>query len=297
VPAIVEFNLETRDTIEHAVDAAAVDLSDSTRIWWIDLQRRDPRSTEFIKGKLELAVDERDTLLSDQPPPGLVEREDSITMTLEAWTGPLGEGRPERITLHLTERYCLTVTAGPVRGIDEIRRTYRRHFRFAHSPGFVLFLVVQSLIENLAATIDPLEDECEALSERIYGEADSSVNPDLMRLRQKVLALRRLANQRRDTLMRLSARRIPVVTEDCRQSLGDVFTQAQALCGTLDSLRDTVSSLFDSFMAIQAQHMNQTMKVLTIFASVLMPMTLVAGIYGMNFQYMPELAQPWAYPA
>ena len=298
MPTAVEFNLGTREIREIPLQGLALEAEDPQRIYWIDADRRDPEALARLVERLAPGEEERRQLCGEVPMPGLpglIERADSLTLTLESWRGVPGEGRPDRFTLHLTRRYCLTLSSGPVRPLEELREIHRREFQYAQSPGFLLFLLLDSLVEDLARATGPIDVQCEAIGERIYGSFDPEVNQEILALKRRLLALKRSASHLRDDLMRLSGRRIPVITEAGRQSLGDVFHHAQALTASLDSQRELASSLLDSYMSVQAQRLNETMKVLTIFASIVLPMTLVAGLYGMNFVHMPETGWRYGY--
>ncbi len=291
-PRIVEFDLEKR-AIRTVADEDVTRVPD--RMWWVDVHSDDQGSIERIGRSLGLDDEDLRCLEDRAPKPGLSERDDSVTVTLESWPGAPGEGEPDLFTAHLTHSSCFTLSAAPIPCLDELRATYKREFRFAQSPGFVLFLVLDNFVESIARALGPLDDECEAIGERIYAEFHPSINEDILRLKRKLLALKRTLVHARDALMRLSGRRVPVITEAGRQSLGDVFAHSQALAASIDGLRDLAGSLLDSYMAVQAQRMNETVKVLTIFASVILPMTLIAGVYGMNFQHMPETAWRYGY--
>ena len=86
-----------------------------------------------------------------------------------------------------------------------------------------------------------------------------------------------------------------VITDAGRDSLVQVYGHAQMLVSSLDSLRDMVSSSQDALITLNSEKLNETMKVLTLFASILLPMTVIAGIYGMNFQNMPKLLWEYGY--
>ena len=251
---------------------------------------------EELGERLDLSGEDLRHMLHDQPGPGLVEREGSVTVTLESWHALAGEGKPVLVTLHLDKSYCLTLGPSDSRAILELRRVHEREFRYAQSPGFLLFLLVDHLVEETARTLGPLDDEIEQIGERIYAEFDDDIPRDILRLKRKLLTIKRTITQVRDALMPLSARRKSVITEAGREALGEVFNHAQAIVASLDSQRDLVGSLLDSYMSVQGQRLNESMKVLTIFASVVLPMTLIAGIYGMNFPNIPELGHDWGYP-
>ena len=89
----------------------------------------------------------------------------------------------------------------------------------------------------------------------------------------------------------------PLIHTDVRVFLRDVYDHSVQVLDTVEALRDTSSSLLDIYLSAVSNRMNEVMKVLTVIATIFIPLTFIAGVYGMNFQYMPELRLHWAYPA
>jgi len=89
----------------------------------------------------------------------------------------------------------------------------------------------------------------------------------------------------------------PLIKQSTSVYLRDVYDHTIQVIDTVESFRDTVSGLLDIYLSSVSNRMNEVMKVLTIFAAIFIPLTFVAGIYGMNFEFMPELRRHWGYPA
>jgi len=295
LPQIAKYDLDAREVRECGPDVELAGPEAGRSFYWFDVDRREGQAMEDLGERLGLSEEDQRHMMLDQPGPGLVEREGSVTVTLESWCNLAGEGKPVLVTLHLDKRFCLTLSAGDSRALRELHRIHEREFRYAQSPGFLLFLLVDHLVEETARALGPLDEDIEKLGERIYAEFDDDIPRDILRLKRKLLAIKRTITQVRDALMPLSARHMSVITEAGREALGEVFNHAQAIVASLDSQRELVGSLLDSYMSVQGQRLNESMKVLTIFASIVLPMTLIAGIYGMNFSDMPAQDHDWGY--
>src|SRR5690606_33990264 len=126
-------------------------------------------------------------------------------------------------------------------------------------------------------------------------EGDPAVLPDLHALRRDIALLRRsLAPQRR--MLELLARSHPDPTDPAGRDLADAVDHHAHMVESLDSAHQMVATLVDTYRSATAERLNEVMKVLTVFSAIFLPLTLVAGIYGMNFRHMPELDDRWAYP-
>jgi magnesium transporter len=111
----------------------------------------------------------------------------------------------------------------------------------------------------------------------------------MIQLRKSIWPLRELVG----ALLRTESN---LIRKETHVFLRDVYDHTIQIIDTVESLRDTLSGLLDLSFSITSNRMNEVMKVLTIIATIFIPLTFVAGIYGMNFEYMPELSVPWAYP-
>ena len=199
-------------------------------------------------------------------------------------------GSTVKVSLFLSERFFVSYSPERTQCLTNVDRGYERNVRFAQSIGFLLFLVLDQVVQDYVSMLPPFEIESEAIDERIFEESTEAINEDILRLKRRTLRYKRVVSAVRDLLMHVSGRKIPVITDAGRSSLAQVYHHAQVLLTSIEGLREMINSSLDSYRSLQGQKLNETMKVLTLFASIMMPMTLIAGIYGMNFQNMPELA-------
>ena len=101
----------------------------------------------------------------------------------------------------------------------------------------------------------------------------------------------------REVLSRLARDESPLISADTRVFLRDVYDHTIHVMDTIDTLREMLVGMLDLYLSSVSNRMNEVMKVLTIIATLFMPLTFIAGVYGMNFEYMPELQWRWGYPA
>lgn len=146
------------------------------------------------------------------------------------------------------------------------------------------------LLEQLGDRIDDIEDALVEFSERDYL---SKVHE----LRKQLLVARRSIWPLRDVFGILQHTESKLIVKDTRLYLRDVYDHTVRLIDTVETYRETLSSIYDLSMSTVSNRMNAVMKVLTIISTIFIPLTFISGVYGMNFRHMPELAQPWGYPA
>jgi hypothetical protein len=156
------------------------------------------------------------------------------------------------------------------------------------------------LVEFAAREFVPLVEECDvafdALADRAL-QGDPAVLGDTQALRRDAATLRSVLGPQREMALSLAGAPSPLLDEDARRRLRDAYDRHHRLVEELDAARMMLATVADTYRAAVAERTNDVMKVLTVFSATLLPLSLIAGIYGMNFENMPELDERWAYPA
>ena len=146
----------------------------------------------------------------------------------------------------------------------------------------------------------PLVEECDvafdALADRAL-QSDPAVLSDAQAIRRDAAVLRSVLGPQREVALSVSAAPSELLGQDARRALRDAYDRHHRLVEELDVARMMLATVADTYRATVAERTNDVMKVLTVFSATLLPLTVIAGIYGMNFENMPELGQRWAYPA
>ena len=165
--------------------------------------------------------------------------------------------------------------------------------------GFLVYSILDELVDGYFETIDTFEDTVEAfeeqvLTEQVGGEGD--IQAELLTLRRRLVEFRRVLVPLRDVLVMLMRDDLAWVDDATRLHLQDVFDHVMRAVESLDSQRELVGNAVDAHLALASNRMNEVMKRMTSWGAILLGSTLVAGIYGMNFEHMPELGWRFGYP-
>jgi magnesium transporter len=183
---------------------------------------------------------------------------------------------------------------GPMR---EAIRQGRGRAREA-GADYLAYLLIDAVVDAYFPVIDVLAERVGAIEE----EALTSRSPGqtlvrLTRLRHDLIAVRRAVWPLREEVMVLQREESALVTPETRAFLRDVYDHAVQALEVVETLRETAVSVMEVFLSVQNQRLNEVMKVLTVIATIFIPLTFIASIYGMNFKHMPELDSRWGYPA
>jgi magnesium transporter len=183
---------------------------------------------------------------------------------------------------------------GPVR--DAIRQARGR----VRETGadYLAYLLVDAVVDAYFPVIESLAERMHGLEEAALVSTNTEPTLlELVRLRRDLVGVRRAVWPMREVVTILQREESTLITPETRVFLRDVYDHAIQALEIVESLRDTAVSIMDVFLSVQNQRLNEVMKVLTVIATIFIPLTYIASIYGMNFKHMPELEWRWGYPA
>lgn len=206
----------------------------------------------------------------------------------------------DEIDCFLGTNYLLTMHDEPCTSIDKIWNL-ESHQRtgLARGPVMLLYELLDRQIDSYAPLIQTFEEALEHLGDVIFrnnGENQRLALDDLLTAKSSALRLYRVLFPQRELLLRLSSGTYTQIPNEARIYFRDIYDHHLHLSELAQSMRDLATSTIETHLAVASNRMNEIMKVLTVISTIFMPLSFVAGIYGMNFQFMPELSSRWAYP-
>ena len=163
-------------------------------------------------------------------------------------------------------------------------------------PGYLAYALIDIIVDHYFIVLDQINERIQVLEEEIVKDPSPEVFAKVNVLRGEQLQLRRPILPLRDVLIEILDDEIPLLGESMHLYFRDVYDHLIQVIQMLEVIRSAVSGLFDVYTSAVSHRMNEVMKVLTIVATLFIPLTFIAGIYGMNFKFMPELEEQWGYP-
>jgi magnesium transporter len=200
------------------------------------------------------------------------------------------------LSIFLGKNYLVTVHSQPIRAIETAERLWRGWSDLAHrGPGLLTYLLIDSIVDDYFPMLDRLSDRIDELEDQIFGDFQPDTIQQIFRIKKQLLILRRAVAPLRDVFNTLLRREQPLFSRETTIYFQDVFDHLIRVADTIDTMRDMLGSTMDAYLSVSSNRMNMVMKRLTAISAILMSVTLVAGIYGMNFSYMPELEWRYGY--
>ncbi|MNX81894.1 Magnesium transport protein CorA [compost metagenome] len=267
-------------------------------ILWIDLEVTDRADVEWLKGCFgfhPLALE--DCLKSGQRPK--LDHYDGyafLDFYAAAFDPEKARLKTEEIDLFLGEGYLVTAHKAPMPVLDEVRQRWETATESTTGgASYLLYILLGTVVDAYFPVVDQMEEQLEVLEEMLFERFEQSVITRIFTLKKDLLLMRKVVAPTRDVCLLLLRRESHLIAPGTAIYLQDVYDHLIRVADSIDTYRDLVSGAVDAYLSVTANRTNDTMKRLTSISAVLMSVTLVAGIYGMNFQHMPELSWKWGY--
>ena len=210
--------------------------------------------------------------------------------------GPHDHLELRELNIFLGKNYLVTVHSRPIRAVEVAARLWHEWTdRAEHGSGLLAYLLMDAIVDDYMPLLDILSERMDDLEDQIFGEFQPEALEEIFRIKKQLLHLRRSITPLRDVFNTMLRREQPIFARETHVYFQDVFDHIIRVADTIDTLRDMLSSTMDAYLSVQGNRMNVVMKRLTSIATILMSVTLIAGIYGMNFARMPELNWKYGY--
>ncbi len=219
-----------------------------------------------------------------------------------------GHDRLETINLNIfvSTQFVVTVHRMPVRGVRDCRaRMDRSGDLLSHSTGFLAYVLMDHAVDYYLDLLNEIDSSIERVENALFeNSADPLGNaarnsrlvvPRIFSLKKRVTALRRSLRPKRDLLSELIHTDYPQFDDVCRTHLRDVLDHVTYINDTLEAMPDNLTMLLESHLTQVANRQNEIMKILSVVSTVMLPLTLLASIYGMNFAHLPFAGTEWGF--
>jgi magnesium transporter len=179
---------------------------------------------------------------------------------------------------------------------DVWKRAERDERMLTHGTDFLAYGILDSIVDDYMPLLDQMDDDLEQLEDRVLDKPEPKLLDRLIDLKHHLIGLRRIISPQREVMNRLSRDEFPMIDRQSQIYFRDIYDHLVRYQDLIETLRDIVGGALDIYLNSTSLRMNEIMKALTIVSTIFLPLSFVAGVYGMNFDFMPELHSPAAYP-
>jgi magnesium transporter len=163
-------------------------------------------------------------------------------------------------------------------------------------PDYLAYALLDTVIDHYFAILERFAERIESLEEELVSDPRPETLHQIHCLKREMIFLRKAAWPLREVVSSLEKSESALIRPATRIFLRDLYDHAIHIIDSIETYREMLSGMLDIYLSSVSNRMNQVMKVLTVIATIFMPLTFIAGIYGMNFKFMPEIGWPWGYP-
>jgi len=278
-------------------------LRDSDTVSWIDIEGL--HDTELLAkfgehfGLHALVLED---ILNTHQRPKLEEYDDYfyvVARMLMAGKEASDPVHSEQVSFILGKHFLITFQEFPGDAFDPVRQRVEqgRGKSRRMGPDYLLYALLDALVDNYFVLLQSLADRIETVEQSIVGQPKRGDLDAVHRLRRELLYLRRNVWPLRDVVASLDRSDSSLVADDTGVYLRDLHDHVVQVMDAIENFRDVLMSLQDLYMSAISNRTNEIIRVLTIISTIFVPLTFLAGVYGMNFHHFPELAWKWGYAA
>jgi len=220
-----------------------------------------------------------------------------IVVKLIFYDAETSEIETEQVSIVAGDTFVLTFQERHGDIFDPLRTRIRNGKGLARKggTGYLIYGLLDALVDSYFGVLDRTGDQIEALEEEIAERPNPVMLRSIHTVKRNMAYLRKSVWPLREIIGGLERGESPIVRDSLRIYLRDLYDHTIQVIDTVETMRDIITGMLDIYLSSVSNRMNEVMKVLTIFASIFIPLTFIAGVYGMNFEYMPELRLRWGY--
>jgi magnesium transporter len=198
------------------------------------------------------------------------------------------------VDFFLGPNYLVTVHDGTSRSVARMRELCPRNEQIlAEGPVGLLYRIIDAMVDNYGPEVDKLEDRLDEVEEEVFESPRVVLLRRILDLKRDVASLRRVTLPQRDAVARLARREFPLITEAMAYRFRDVHDHLVRMADEATNFQDRTTSLLDAHLSNQSNQLSHTMRILTVIATIFMPLTLLTGLFGMNVELPGLVMTGW----
>ncbi|WNR46245.1 magnesium/cobalt transporter CorA [Paenibacillus roseipurpureus] len=202
---------------------------------------------------------------------------------------------PMEIALVIGKNYVVSLYKEDIPILDNLYEEFKEIEGKMKFPAQILYHIMDRCVDDYVQIIDQIEDKIETWEEIIYQDPYAKISRDIFQMKRITHSLRRIFVEERTVLGSISHQNLPYSHPDADVYFVDIFDHISRVVDSIDMFRESMTGLLEMQISMKSDRMNATMKTLTVISTIFLPLTFIAGIYGMNFKDIPELNWNFGY--
>lgn len=297
---VIDYTKDSFEQKEAQTVAEAYAYRDKKSVTWINIDGLEEldviKSIDSHFGIHELVAED---IVNTGHRPKIEDHEDYLFIIIKmlSYDTEAKDVKSEQVSFILGHNYVISFQEKIGDVFDPIRKRIKAGKGRSRKMGadYLAYILLDAVIDHYFAVLEKIGEEIEILEEKMMKEVSSEMTEEIHYMKRDMIFLRKQIWPLREVVSSLLRDESKLISKGIGIFLRDAYDHTIQIMDTIESYRDVVSGLHDIYLSSMSNRMNEIMKVLTIFAAIFIPLTFVAGIYGMNFENMPELKWPNGY--
>jgi magnesium transporter len=295
---------DEKDFVEKRINTVedSLPLRDKPSVTWLDIDGvHQPEIIEQVGKHFNVHPLVLEDIANTGQRPKIEDYEDYIFIVLRMlrFDEEENETKSEQVSVILGANFVISFQEKERDVFDPIRERLRNSKGRIRKMGadFLAYSLIDAIIDNYFIVLERLGETIEEIEDSLVSNPTAARLQKIHDLRREMIFLRKSVWPLREVISRLERSESPLINEATCAYFRDVYDHAIQVMDAVETFRDMLSGMLDIYLSSVSNRMNEIMKVLTVITTIFIPLTYIAGVYGMNFRYMPELNQTWTYPA
>ena len=275
-------------------------FKETATVTWINVDGvHDASVIEKLGGRFDIHPLVLEDIMTTTQRPKVEDLGDAVFVVLRMieYDEKRSEMAADQLSVILGPNYVLSFQETPGDCLDPVRERIRggkgRIRRLG--PDYLAYALIDAVVDNYFFVLEKLGERIDGLEERLIAEPRRELLHEIHALKREMIDLRKSVWPLREVVSGLERLESPLIKKTTGVFLRDVYDHAIQVIDTVESFREILTSMIETYLSSVSNRMNEVMKVLTIIATIFIPITFLVGVYGMNFEFMPEIKWRWGY--
>lgn len=301
-PSMSVINYDVQSHVSHHVSSGeeAIKYYSTSGITWVNIDGlQDTTTIEQIGTAFGISPLTLEDILNTHQRPKLDEYDDYLYVVVKMLHYPNEQLELEReqVSFLLGYNFVLSFQESPGDTFAPVRSRLQQKGSALRAAGsdYLLYSLLDTIVDNYFAIIERLSDKTEVLEEQILHNPHDGLLNEVYWFKKEIAGIRRSIYPLREVIATLDRNESSLITASTRWLIRDIYDHTIQIVDNIENFRETTSTMIDLYMSGVSNRMNNIMKVLTVISTIFIPLTFIVGVYGMNFKHMPELEYHYAY--
>lgn len=297
---LIEYDAENINEVQNASFEQCLESKNKPNVSWIDIIGiHDPNIIKTFGDSFDLHPLHQSNIMNTELRPSIEVSDNHILVMLKMphYSTETGKLDLEQVSIIISENHLLTFQETPDDFFDQIRKRLRDKSGSIRKlkSDYLAYAIIDAIIDSYFLVIEQIGDITEELEEELMKNPTAETMQTIQTLKRRMIALRKSVWPAREIVDSLGREDTIFISDNTRTYLRDVYNHVIQVTDSIEGLRDVIGGMLDTYLSSVSNRMNEVMKTLTIVAAIFIPITFIAGIYGTNFSYVPELEWEGSY--